>query len=168
VELGTALLFVLIFSTFGGFLYLLYLLVIISLLVVVFVYDLKHYLISDKIVFPLIIVSLAYNFNYLSLLAAFGAAIFFLIIFLISRGKGMGFGDVKLAFFMGLFLGWPKVLVALFLAFFLGAIIGVFLIVLGRKGLKSEIPFGPFLVIGTLIALFLGDLIINSYLSLLV
>lgn len=76
----------------------------------------------------------------------------------------MGFGDVKLSFFMGLFLGWPNILAALFSAFFIGAIIGTGLIALGKKTLKSQVPFAPFLVIGTFIALFFGKEIINCYL----
>ena len=75
----------------------------------------------------------------------------------------MGFGDVKLAILMGLLLGMPNVFVALFLAFLFGAIIGLILMVCGRKGLKSEIPFGPFLIVGTFIALFFGDQIIQWY-----
>jgi len=67
---------------------------------------------------------------------------------------------------MGLFLGWPKILLALFLAFFIGAIIGIELIILGKKTLKSEIPFGPFLVSGTFLALFFGQKILDWYLNL--
>jgi leader peptidase (prepilin peptidase)/N-methyltransferase len=78
----------------------------------------------------------------------------------------MGLGDVKFAFFMGLFLGWPNILTALFLAFSIGAIIGVGLIIFGKKGWKSEIPFGPFLVAGTFLAMFFGQNIINWYLNL--
>ena len=74
-------------------------------------------------------------------------------------------GDVKLAFLMGLLLGWPDTLVALFLAVFSGAIIGICLIVLGKKKMKSEVPFGPFLVAGAFLALFWADEIINWYLS---
>ena len=80
----------------------------------------------------------------------------------------MGIGDIKLAFLMGLILGFPNILVALFLAFFLGAIIGLGLIFSGRKTLKSEIPFGPFLITGTFIGLFCGGQIINWYLSFLI
>lgn len=101
-------------------------------------------------------------------LAALGAAAFFLLIVLVSRGKWMGVGDIKLAFLMGLFLSFPNILVALFLAFFLGAIIGLGLIFSGRKTLKSEIPFGPFLITGTFIGLFCGGQIINWYLSFLI
>ena len=68
---------------------------------------------------------------------------------------------------MGLFLGFPDILVALFLAFLIGAMIGLGLIIFKKKGLKSEIPFGPFLITGTLIALFWGNQIINWYLNLI-
>ncbi len=79
----------------------------------------------------------------------------------------MGVGDIKLAFFMGLFLGWPGILVALFLAFFFGAIIGIGLIMSGKKQLSSEVPFGPFLVTGTFIALLWGQQLIDWYLILI-
>ena len=74
--------------------------------------------------------------------------------------------DVKLAILMGLLLGLPLVLVALFLAFFFGAIIGVILMVFEKKGLKSEIPFGPFLITGTFLAMLYGNQIIGWYLRL--
>ena len=93
--------------------------------------------------------------------------LFFLAIFLVSRGTWMGFGDVKLALFMGLFLGWPNVLVALFVAFTLGAAVGVALILLKKKGLRSQVPFGPFLIGGTFAALFFGEAIAHWYLDLL-
>jgi len=158
------------FSIFN-FLNLIYYWLIVSLLIVIFVYDLKWYVIPDKIVYPAIIIALIFNFQFsifkFSILSALGTSIFFLAIFLISRGKWLGFGDVKLAFFMGLFLGFPDILVALFLAFLIGAMIGLGLIIFKKKGLKSEIPFGPFLITGTLIALFWGNQIINWYLNLI-
>ncbi len=153
-------------------------LVFIPFLVIIFVYDLKHYIIPDKVVFSAITVAAIYNLIRLSgedsplqiwrglsspAFSAFGAAAFFLAIVLISRGKWMGVGDIKLAFLMGLILGWPNISVALFLAFLIGAIIGVGLMVFGKKTIKSEVPFGPFLVGGTLIALFFGKEIINWY-----
>jgi len=83
-----------------------------------------------------------------------GAFTFFLAIILITRGKGMGFGDAKLAILLGLLLGWPNTPIALFLAFFGGAMIGVILVLFGRKKLKSQIPFGPFLIAATFMVLF--------------
>lgn len=186
VELATALLFVFIFSQIvvsqGAFtasmaLWLLWLFLVSCFLIIIFVYDSKHYIIPDKVIYPAIGIALIYNFYKLltthyslstiltNFYAALGAALFFLLIILISRGRWMGWGDVKLVFFMGLFLGFPKILVALFLSFFIGAIIGVGLILVKKKELKSEIPFGPFLVAGTFIALFWGQELINWYLK---
>ncbi len=189
VELGTGILFVLVFgilnlgfvSDFGfrisDFFTLTYHLLITCSLIVIFVYDLKHYIIPDKIIYPAIIIAGIFNFQFsifnefsilkFSILSASGAAAFFLLIVLISQGKWMGIGDIKLAFFMGLLLGFPNILVALFLSFFIGAIIGTALILFGKKTLKSEIPFGPFLVTGIFIAMFWGQMIIDWYLRLL-
>ena len=171
VELATAILFILVLYYN---LPLLYTLTISSLLIVIFVYDLKHYIIPDKIIYPAILVSgifvwqhTTYNIQY-TIYAAIGASVFFAAMFFASRGKWMGFGDVKLAFFMGLFLGWPDILVGLFAAFMLGGIIGMGLIAYGKKTMKSQVPFGPFLVTGTFIAMFLGDKITEWYLSLFI
>ena len=65
----------------------------------------------------------------------------------------MGLGDVKLAFLMGLILGWPSILIALLISFFSGSIIGICLILFGKKGLKSQIPFGPFLSGATIVVM---------------
>jgi len=177
VELTTGILFLLIIHyTFPNFLLSIFYSLISSFLIVIFVYDLEHYIIPDKVIYPAIIITFVFNIlnSYLlnhksilsPLLAALGASAFFLTIVLMSRGKWMGWGDVKLAFLMGLFLGYPNILVALFLAFFIGAIVGLILIALGKKTLKSEIPFGPFLVTGTFLAIFLGEKILNWYLNL--
>ena len=137
------------------------------------VYDLKHYLIPDKVLFPAIAVAFLYRLftspflfaNYL--LAVLVASGFFLFIFLISKGKWIGFGDVKLAILLGFLLGFPNILSGLFLSFFFGAIIGLILMFLNKKGLESEIPFAPFLIIGTFVAMFFGDQIIHWYMGLL-
>jgi len=177
VELATGLLFLSIFN----FQFSIFNLIIACFLIVIFIYDLKHYLIPDKVIYPAIAISLIFNFLphqifgggsnqfsifIYSILSAFGAAAFFTFIVLISHEKWMGMGDVKLAFLMGLFLGFPNILVALFLAFFIGATVGLILITLGKKTLKSEIPFGPFLVSGTFLALFFGQKLIDAYLNL--
>jgi len=141
-------------------------LIIICFLIIIFVYDLKHYIIPDKIIFPAIIISLIYLIYFQSFdlaWAGLAASSFFLCLVLISKGKWMGLGDVKLAFLMGLILGWSGVLVALFLSFFSGAVIGLILIALKKKDLKSEIPFGPFLVGSTLVAMFYSQQLINWY-----
>jgi len=189
VEIATGILFLLPLlssPSFGGggirwgWEYLFYSLIA-SFLIIIFVYDLKHYIIPDKIIYPAIAITFLYQFFghwdlgfHWSLVigiwdfiwAAVLASGFFLAIVLISHGRAMGMGDVKLAFLMGLLLGWPNILVALFSAFFIGAIIGIGLIVAGKKTLKSEVPFGPFLVVGTFIAMFWAERIMNWYLSL--
>jgi len=80
------------------------------------------------------------------------AGIFFLIVYL-SRETWMGMGDVKLVFLLGFFLGIFKMAVALFLAFELGAVLGIALIVLGRAKMKTALPFGPFLIVGAVLSL---------------
>ena len=183
VEIATGLLFVLIFwhldfgfeLTFGiWILDLIYLLLISCFLIVIFVYDLKHYLILDKVIYPAIGIALAFqiiNFqidNFLSaVFAAFLAAGFFAIIVFGSRGKWMGAGDIKLGFLMGLILGYPQILTGLFLSFLFGAIIGTGMIIAKKKTLKSQVPFGPFLVAGTFTAIFYGEQILNWYLGFL-
>jgi len=152
-------------------------------LIVIFVYDFKHYIIPDKVIYPAIIITFLYQLSRVSgfrfwslgfetlfypLLSAFLASALFLIIFLVSRGRWLGFGDVKLVFFLGLLLGWPNISVALFLSFLIGAIIGTGLIALRKKTLKSEVPFAPFLVMGTFIALFWGEKFIDWYLAFIV
>lgn len=209
VELVTGALFVLVFNfsaqggltlgwQFSNILSIVFWFFVVSCLVIIFVYDLKHYIIPDEIIYPAIVVSIFYrlfeilNFGHLDLfrigsatpsLPDFGFRIlerfgsyfiavviaggFFLLIILISRGKWMGVGDVKLAVFMGLVLGWPKILVALFLAFLVGAFVSIALIILKKKTLKSEIPFGPFLAASTIITIFLGNVLLDWYLNLL-
>lgn len=179
IEIATGILFVLIFNHWLldiGICSLAYLFVISSFLIIIFIYDLKHYIIPDKIIYLAIAIAFLYQlFNHWPLIinnldfiySAVGASFFFLLIVLASRGKGMGVGDIKLGFLMGLILGWPNILVALFLAFLIGAIIGIGLIINRKKTLKSEVPFGPFLVTGTFLALFWGENIINWYFRLI-
>lgn len=163
-----------------GLLNILFLFLIFSFLIIIFVYDLQHYIILDRVIYPAIIISSSWylisnmffkfytRYDLLNVIySAFGASAFFFAIVLASGGKGMGMGDVKLAFFMGLLLGFPNILVALFSSFLLGAVIGIILIITGKKGLKSEVPFGPFLVTGTFLALFFGERIIDFYLNLI-
>lgn len=179
VELSTGVLFVLVgWWIFEGvlvqplidyFIILLFYYFIVSVLIVIFVYDLKHFIIPDKVIYPAIIIAFGYQLikglwlN--SLIAALLAAGLFLALVLVSYGKWMGLGDVKLACFMGLVLGWPNILAAIIIAFVLGGIVGIILIFAKKKILKSEIPFGPFLSAATLISIFWGEKLINWYLN---
>ena len=150
--------------------------VVLFFLIFIFVYDFKHFIIPDFATFSLVGVSSVFlilqsflekdfNFIFSGVLSAIGAFLFFFALYFFTKGKGMGFGDVKFVVFMGLFLRFPNIIVALFISFLFGAIMGLGLIILGKKKMKSQIPFGPFLITGTLLAYFYGAKIIEIYLS---
>jgi leader peptidase (prepilin peptidase)/N-methyltransferase len=187
VEIATGVLFVLLFSnifynydfTFLNIFNYLSLIFIFSALVVVFVFDLRHYIIPDEVIYPAILVSsilvglnsLAVSgvFEFSYFIDHFSSALlaggFFLFLVLLTKGKGMGGGDIKLGFLMGLVLGFPNILLALFIAFISGAIIGLLLMAMGKKKMKSMVPFGPFLIFGFLVSYFYGAEIIDWYLN---
>jgi leader peptidase (prepilin peptidase)/N-methyltransferase len=81
-----------------------------------------------------------------------------------SQG-GMGGGDVKLAAMIGAFLGWQRVLVAIFLAVVGGGIVAVGLLLARRKGRKDPLPFGPFLALGGLLSALWGSTLLRWYLG---
>ncbi len=181
IELITGILFAVVYFYFSYNPYLLIgYLIITSIFVVVFVFDLLYFLVpSDYVyggVFVILIMhllmfmegngfDLSLFFNYLSpyLIGALIPFLFFGGLHVISKGKWMGFGDAEIGLLMGIVLGWQRVLISLLLAVFLGAIIGVIMIILKKKGLKSEIPFGPFLIIGFYTALLFGQELILFY-----
>lgn len=179
VELATALLFVFSYiKFFPVFPEIIFWWIMFSFFVVIFVFDYKYYLIPDEATYSAIGLAILWIvFSYFSgnidktyvlwtVLSAIGSTLFIFLLWFFSKGKAMGFGDVKLAFLIGLLMGFPNVIVGLFLSFLLGAIIGLALIGLKKKGMRSEIPFGPFLILGTFIAIFYGEQIINWYFSL--
>jgi leader peptidase (prepilin peptidase)/N-methyltransferase len=98
--------------------------------------------------------------------ALIGAAIataFMGILYLVSRG-GMGDGDVRLSPRLGMYLGWLGlgfVPAGLFLGFLFGAVVGVAGMIVGRAGRKTALPFGPFLALGTIVAVFVGRRLID-------
>lgn len=162
------------------FLSLIFYLFIASYFIMIFIFDFKWFIIPDGLTFSAIIITLVYLFTqtfllnaitidqlFLTVVSTFIVFLFFFALYFFSGGKAMGFGDVKLVIFLGLILGFPKVLPALFIAFGVGAVVGLVMMALKKKGMKSEIPFGPFLVLGTFLALFFGDYLINWYLGLM-
>lgn len=139
-----------------------------SLSLVIFLIDLERYIIPNELVLIFLIGGVIYHFlnPELSILnrllgLAVGVAVPALIA-LISRG-GMGGGDVKLMGAMGLWLGFAGVLVAFFLAALIGSIVGISLIISGRKKRKDPIPFGPFLVVGFLLVFLFQNQLFNLY-----
>jgi len=141
--------------------------VIIVFLVFSTVFDLKYMILPDFSTIILIICAVVLilgGFKGLFLqnfLTALIAAVFLLVLNLITKGKGMGMGDVKLAIFMGLFLGFPKIIVAFYVAFIVGAITGIFLMIFKKAKKKTQIPFGPFLILGTFVSWWWGEQIIK-------
>ncbi len=129
----------------------------------------------DVISLPGIVVGLVLSFfvPYLSLVdSALGVVVAGGIILLIGvigsaffKQEAMGGGDVKLAAMLGAFLGWRYALLALFLGFISGAVVGMVLILAKVKGKEDMLPFGPFLVLGFFITLFWGEKIISAYLG---
>jgi len=158
VELATGVLFV----TAYHLQFTIYNLLIIYALIGIFLSDLLYRTIPDQLVYPALFISLIFFTT--NLLSGLGVAAFFFLLVLLTRFRGMGLGDVKLAGLMGLFLGFPKIIVALYLAFLTGALTGVILVLTKRKKMKSEIAFGPFLVLATLIAWFWGEKIWQFFL----
>lgn len=96
-----------------------------------------------------------------------GLTLFFLLLVVVTKGRGLGWGDVKLGVLIGLLAGWPGVFVAVFASFILGAIASVALMAVKVRKFGQTIPFGPFLVIGTIVGMLWGEEVINWYLGLL-
>lgn len=85
------------------------------------------------------------------------------MIILVTRGKGMGIGDLKLAGALGLIFGWPDILFVIVFAFVIGSLYGIYLLIKRLKGFKDSVPFGPFLVLGSLTVIFFGQIILANY-----
>lgn len=159
------------------FLNLTFYLFIVSSLIVVFFTDLQYGIIPDKIVFPAVLATLLYLFiihNSLFIihsLSAIGASFFLITIsaiyYFFTKKESMGGGDIKFVFLMGLLLGFPAVVVSFYIAFLTGAGVSIILILWGRKKIRQTIPFGPFLVLGTFVSLFWGNLILGKALLIL-
>ncbi len=149
--------------------------VLISILILVFFIDLNHRIIPDVITLPGIVLGLCFSFvnpqisfsnsviGFLSgglsfyLLAMVGEAVF--------KKESMGGGDIKLAALLGAFLGWKNLILIILLASFLGALLGVLKLSLSKSKQDKTIPFGPFLAIASIVALFWGEDLIGLYLS---
>lgn len=142
-----------------------------TFLLVIFFYDLMHKEIPDRFSLPAIAIAIAGGLilkiitPLAMLLGGATLFVFFLLQFLISKGTWIGGGDLRLGALMGIILGLNKGLLALIVAYLLGALISIYLLARKKVKGKSQIAFGPFLVIGTLVAIFWGDRILNWYLN---
>lgn len=144
---------------------------ILYVLSAIFIYDFRWYIIPNKLVYPGIVIIFITNLYlgeqmvnlFLGIIIVSG---FFYIQYIFSRGRWIGLGDVKLGILMGVILGFPDVLIALFLSYILGSIVAIFLLITGRVGVGDKLPFGTFLTISTIITMFFGELLLNWYLNL--
>ncbi len=146
-------------------------LVFIAFLIALAFIDLDTMRLPDVLVFPLLTIGLlGASFlpgtpNWLgSLLSAAGTGGAFWLITKIYP-QGMGFGDVKFVAALGAFLGFPNIILAIFIASLLGSFVGLSMLLLRRSYIKQQIPFGPFLASGALVALFWGKRIFEFYWS---
>jgi prepilin signal peptidase PulO-like enzyme (type II secretory pathway) len=145
---------------------------IVFIFTVVFVYDLRWYLVSDKAVLPaallLFLLNLYLGFPWWKiLLAAMIGGLFFLAQLLISKGKWIGGGDVRLGLLIGAAFGRLDYLaLTLMLAYMVGSVVGITLLLAKKKQWGSELPLGVFLAIASIISLLFGDSIITWYLTL--
>jgi leader peptidase (prepilin peptidase) / N-methyltransferase len=178
VEFVTGLVFTLIALKFLPVLYVSYWLYIFfvvffvfifCILIVISVYDLRHKIIPDKLVFIFIIVSFFSIFinysligpllvmpSYAALLSGPVLALPFVLLWFFSKGRLMGLGDGKLVLGIGWLLGILQGIFSLILSFWIGTIVGVLLIILSKNkmNMKTEIPFAPFLIVGAFVTFF--------------
>ncbi len=96
-------------------------------------------------------------------LGAVIGGLFFYLLVILSRGRGIGFGDVKLAFASGAVIGWPDVGLSIFISFIVGGLVGAVLLLFQKKGMKDRIPYAPFLVLGVIATMLFGRVIIFNY-----
>ena len=171
-ELATGFLFVLSYHTFGLSIELMISLLLCSMLVIVLVTDIKYMLIPNKVllfflpIFIILRIIEPLTPWWSSIGGAFIGTSIIAIIILVSRG-GMGAGDMKLFGVLGIVLGVKHVLLAFFLSCIIGSVVGVLMLLLKVIKRKQPVPFGPYIVIATVITYFYGDQLINWYFNIL-
>ena len=139
-----------------------------AVMTIIFIYDFRWYLILDIVTLPACVIvfllNLALGISWQNMLISgiIGGS-FFLFQYLISQGKWIGGGDIRLGLLMGIIFGWPNILVAIFLAYIIGSLVGVGLILAGKKKWGSQVPLGIFLSTASIITLFWGSKILAWY-----
>mgnify|MGYP001184315189 CR=1 FL=1 len=176
VELLSAISFVIIFHLYGISITTLLLLILSIFFIIIFFIDLKHFIIPDVLNFTLIGLAIfknfipnfqsnfTYDFGQSIIGGLSGYLIIWFIIFLYKKFKNieaMGFGDAKLMTGIGLFFGWQAVFFILFLSAILGLISVIPSLLNNSKNLKTQIPFGPYIVISSVIYYFTGNFLLN-------
>lgn len=151
-------------------------LVILCGLIILTIFDLKEYILPDKVLLPLLVPAFLLLITYyiatqslaviyIPIVAGLVFGGFFYLLAAVSRGTWMGGGDIKLAFVMGIVLGFQKTLLAMFIAFNAASIIGIALIITRHLRRGEALPFGPFLILGTVASFLYGHEVITWYLE---
>lgn len=142
-------------------------------LMFIFLYDLNYGEIFDGATIPTSILLFAFSWSMswqtwpaMAIGALVGGG-FFGLQYIMSRGRWVGGGDIRLGLLMGVILGWPNIVFALMLAYILGAISSLFLVATKRKDWKSATPFGTYLAVATFVAMMWGDVVMGWYVGLL-
>jgi prepilin signal peptidase PulO-like enzyme (type II secretory pathway) len=150
-----------------------YLLLVGTILLAILIIDLENQIIPDELVFLLfgltfaIMLFSSVSHFYINVFTGITAGLFLLGLHLLTKGKGMGLGDVKLALFGGLYFGYPLTITWMFLSFIIGALVGLFLIVIGKAKFGKHVAFGPFLVVSFFITLIWGGQLISAFFPML-
>lgn len=173
VEFLNGLLYLVLYNRYGLNIHFVFYAIIFSILIVISFIDLYYQIIPDSLNILILIIGIIYEVLNLklynislkpinNLLGLLIPSIFFILITIVSKG-GMGGGDAKLIGTLGFILGIKKVLLNMFLAFILGAIISIFLLIFKIKERKDPIPFGPFICVAFIITILWGQQLINWY-----
>jgi leader peptidase (prepilin peptidase)/N-methyltransferase len=175
VEFLTGFIYLIIYLIYGLSIQTLIYIILSSALIIIAFIDLNEQIVPDVISLPGIVIGFIISFfvPYISFInSALGIVVGGGIILVIGlagsiifKKEAMGGGDVKLAAMIGAFLGWRYSIISLFLGFFLGAIVGIILILSKIKSREDVVPFGPFIVMGSLITLLWGEKILSWYLG---
>jgi len=129
-------------------------------------FDLKYYLVLDKIIWGSLAIAFVVNILlgvvwWNLLIGLLIGGMFFLLQYLLTNGKAVGFGDVNLGMLIGVMLGWQLTILTLFIAYIIGGIIAIIFVLSKKKKMKDILPMGTFLAIGAIIALLIGENILR-------
>lgn len=177
VELLNGLFYLFTYYAFGLSFDFLFYSLIISILIIISFIDYYHQIIPDRLILTILVLAIIYKsytfaiyrtsiIVYDSILGFLIGGLLFLLIAIISKGA-MGGGDIKLIASLGFILGWKKTILNILLAFIIGALISIILLITKKKGRKDAIPFGPFINLAFLITLLYGSSIINCYIEMI-
>ena len=168
VEFASIALFLWLYVAFGISEKFFFSVLVTAFLIPIFLTDLRDYIIPDSISIPGIIIILAVqiwrgaDLVNLAIAAAIGGG-FFLFQYLVSKGKWIGSGDIRLGVLMGAALGFPQIVTALGIAYIGGAVIALSLLAFGQKQMASKLPFGTFLAAATFVTMIYGQQIVAEY-----